>query len=130
MGKTIDRGTTALTMRNIPSDIDAAIMAQAKVVGTPKSDYWFDDSQTLTENREYCRILGIFKEEVLQRIMMSGMPWREIRAAPAGRYAFTARYFDGICPFCRSGDMRSDNFVGASPGSVFSDKRRSIPRSG
>lgn len=45
------------------------------------ADYWFDSAQTLAENRAWCRLLGIHKEEDLQRIMRDGMPLLELRAS-------------------------------------------------
>jgi hypothetical protein len=113
--------TRALTVRNVPLDVDIEITEQAKVAGKSKSDflrefltatfgdlignfmrsnglvalmdrdvakmmnarlsdYWFDAAQTLAENRTWCRLLGIHKEEDLQRIMRDGVPLLEIRA--------------------------------------------------
>ncbi len=53
----------------------------AKMMNAVLADYWFDAAQTLAENRAWCRLLGIFKEEDLQRIMRDGIPLLEIRAA-------------------------------------------------
>ena len=113
--------TRALTVRNVPLDVNIEITEQAKVAGKSKSDflrefltatfgdlignfmrsnglvalmdrdvakmmnarlsdYWFDAAQTLAENRTWCRLLGIHKEEDLQRIMRDGVPLLEIRA--------------------------------------------------
>lgn len=52
----------------------------AKMMNARLSDYWFDAAQTLAENRAWCRLLGIHKEEDLQRIMRDGVPLLEIRA--------------------------------------------------
>lgn len=57
-------------------DKDVAKMMNAKL-----SDYWFDGAQTLAENRTWCRLLSIYKEDDLQRIMRDGVPLLEIRAA-------------------------------------------------
>lgn len=53
----------------------------AKMMNSGLSDYWFDSAQTLAENRTWCRLLGIFKQEDLQRIMRDGVPLLELRAA-------------------------------------------------
>ena len=52
----------------------------AKMMNARLADYWFDAAQTLAENRAWCRLLGINKEEDLQRIMRDGVPLLEIRA--------------------------------------------------
>jgi len=111
----------AITVRNLPPDVDREIAAQARAANRSKSeflkeflsasfgdlignfmrsnglvalmdkevagmmkaalaDYWFDSAQTLAENRAWCRLLGIHKEEDLQRIMRDGMPLLELRA--------------------------------------------------
>jgi hypothetical protein len=44
------------------------------------ADYWYDSAQTLSENRIWCRLLGIYKQEDLQRIMRDGVPLLELRA--------------------------------------------------
>lgn len=119
--------TSALTVRNIPADVDAAITAQAKAAGKSKSDFiqgfltstfgdiignfsrtselvalmdrelsgatglpltenWYDGGHSLTENREYCRLLEIHSEDDLQHIMLSAVPWltRRIRQLDTG----------------------------------------------
>ncbi|HHP7631978.1 TPA: hypothetical protein ACSG4Z_004986 [Escherichia coli] len=57
-------------------DKDVATMMNAGL-----ADYWFDSAQTLAENRTWCRLLGIYKEEDLQKIMRNGVPLLELRAA-------------------------------------------------
>lgn len=52
----------------------------AKMMNAGLADYWFDAAQTLAENRAWCRLLGIHKEEDLQRIMRDGVPLLEVRA--------------------------------------------------
>lgn len=56
-------------------DKDVASMMNAGL-----ADYWFDSAQTLAENRIWCRLLGIYKQEDLQRIMRDGVPLLELRA--------------------------------------------------
>lgn len=56
-------------------DRDVAQMMNARL-----ADYWFDAAQTLAENRAWCRLLGIHKEEDLQSIMRDGVPLLEMRA--------------------------------------------------
>ena len=50
-------------------DKDVATMMKAAL-----ADYWYDSAQTLAENRAWCRLLGIYKEEDLQHIMRNGVP--------------------------------------------------------
>lgn len=57
-------------------DKDVATMMNAGL-----ADYWYDSAQTLAENRAWCRLLGIYKEEDLQQIMRNGVPLLELRAA-------------------------------------------------
>lgn len=57
-------------------DKDVATMMNARL-----SDYWYDSAQTLAENRAWCRLLGIYKQEDLQRIMRRGVPLLELRAS-------------------------------------------------
>ncbi|EOT1929467.1 hypothetical protein ACNHUP_004562 [Serratia marcescens] len=57
-------------------DKDVATMMNAGL-----ADYWYDSAQTLTENRTWCRLLGIYKDEDLQQIMRNGVPLLELRAA-------------------------------------------------
>ena len=59
-----------------------ALMDQdvAKMINARLSDHWFDSAQTLAENRIWCRLLGIHKQEDLQRIMRDGVPLLELRA--------------------------------------------------
>ncbi|TKD99234.1 hypothetical protein FCU54_25760 [Escherichia coli] len=57
-------------------DKDVATMMKAAL-----ADYWYDSAQTLAENRAWCRLLGIYKEEDLQHIMRNGVPLLELRAA-------------------------------------------------
>ena len=52
----------------------------ARMMSAGLADYWYDAAQTLAENRAWCRLLGIYKEEDLQRIMRDGVPLLEIRA--------------------------------------------------
>lgn len=52
----------------------------AKMMNARLADYWYDAAQTLAENRAWCRLLGIHKEEDLQRIMRDGVPLLEVRA--------------------------------------------------
>ncbi|HAY7230799.1 TPA: hypothetical protein JN332_001986 [Shigella sonnei] len=51
----------------------------AAVTGLPLTDNWYDAGQTLSENREYCRLLNIGSEADLQRIMMGAVPWLALR---------------------------------------------------
>ncbi|EKY3225785.1 hypothetical protein RBA45_004059 [Cronobacter dublinensis] len=53
----------------------------AKMMNAGLADYWYDSAQTLAENRAWCRLLGIYKEEDLQQIMRNGVPLLELRAA-------------------------------------------------
>ncbi|UJD92719.1 hypothetical protein FS594_28765 (plasmid) [Rahnella aquatilis] len=110
-----------LTIRNVPSEVDEAIAAQArafgrsksefvqeflsatfgdpignfirtselvalmdremaKVTDLPLSDAWTDGGMTLSESREFCRLLGILSADDLQRIMMAAVPWLHLRA--------------------------------------------------
>jgi hypothetical protein len=52
----------------------------ATMMGAGLADYWYDSAQTLAENRAWCRVLGIYKEEHLQQIMRNGVPLLELRA--------------------------------------------------
>lgn len=49
------------------------------VTGLPLTENWYDAGRTLSENREYCRLLKIRSEADLQRIMMAGVPWLSLR---------------------------------------------------
>ncbi|HBR3485227.1 TPA: hypothetical protein L9S60_005248 [Klebsiella pneumoniae] len=51
----------------------------SRVTGLPLTDNWYDAGHTLTENREYCRLLGIGSEGDMQRIMMTAVPWLTLR---------------------------------------------------
>lgn len=51
----------------------------SRVTGLPLTENWYDAGHTLTENREYCRLLGIGSEGDLQRIMMAAVPWLSLR---------------------------------------------------
>jgi len=62
-------GLVALMDRDVATMMNAAL-----------ADYWYDAAQTLAENRAWRRLLGIHKEEDLQRIMRDGVPLLEIRA--------------------------------------------------
>ncbi|MEA4758384.1 hypothetical protein VBQ76_24835 [Klebsiella pneumoniae] len=53
----------------------------AGMMGAALSDYWYDSAQTLAENRTWCRLLGIYKQEDLQTIMRKGVPLLELRAS-------------------------------------------------
>ncbi|WP_447783675.1 hypothetical protein [Enterobacter asburiae] len=57
-------------------DQDVASMMNARL-----SDYWYDSAQTLAENRAWCRLLGIYKQEDLQHIMRQGVPLLELRVS-------------------------------------------------
>lgn len=57
-------------------DKDVATMMHAAL-----ADYWYDSAQTLAENRVWCRLLGIYKQEDLQTIMRKGVPLLELRAS-------------------------------------------------
>ena len=52
----------------------------AKVTGLPLSEVWTDGGMTLSESREFCRLLGILNSDDLQRIMMAAVPWLHLRA--------------------------------------------------
>lgn len=54
--------------------------------GLPLTENWYDGGHSLTENREYCRLLEIHSEEDLQRIMLSAVPWltRRVRQLDTG----------------------------------------------
>lgn len=47
--------------------------------GLPLTENWYDGGHSLTENREYCRLLEIHSEDDLQRIMLSAVPWLTLR---------------------------------------------------
>jgi len=53
----------------------------AGMMGAGLADYWYDSAQTLAENRTWCRLLGIHKQEALQNIMRNGVPLLELRAS-------------------------------------------------
>lgn len=53
----------------------------AGMMGAALADYWYDSAQTLAENRTWCRLLGIYKQEDLQTIMRNGVPLLELRAS-------------------------------------------------
>ena len=53
----------------------------AGMMGAALADYWYDSAQTLAENRTWCRLLGIYKQEDLQTIMRKGVPLLELRAS-------------------------------------------------
>ncbi|EOW2372610.1 hypothetical protein ACNZA9_003529 [Cronobacter sakazakii] len=57
-------------------DKDVATMMNAAL-----SDYWYDSAQTLAENRAWCRLLGIYKENDLQHIMRNRVSLLELRVA-------------------------------------------------
>lgn len=56
----------------------------ARVTGLPLSDAWTDGGMTLSESREFCRLLGILSADDLQRIMMAAVPWLHLRARQLG----------------------------------------------
>lgn len=53
----------------------------AGMMGAGLADYWYDSAQTLAENRTWCRLLGIYKQEDLQTIMRNAVPLLELRAS-------------------------------------------------
>jgi hypothetical protein len=59
-----------------------ALMDQemARMAGTVLSEHVYDLDMTQAGHREFCRILGIKNNDDLQRIMLAGMPYLEIRA--------------------------------------------------
>lgn len=57
-------------------DQDVAGMMNARL-----SEHWYDSAQTLAENRAWCRLLGIYKQEDLKHIMRQGVPLLELRAS-------------------------------------------------
>jgi hypothetical protein len=65
------------------------------------ADYWYDSAQTLAENRTWCRVLGIYKEEDLQQIMRNGVP--RLNCAPRSYLTsrISARHLTGVCPSSR-----------------------------
>lgn len=52
----------------------------ARMMGIELSENKFDADMTLAGHREFCRILNIFNEDDLQRIMMAGVPLLAVRA--------------------------------------------------
>ncbi|MEI7152674.1 MULTISPECIES: hypothetical protein [Pectobacterium] len=52
----------------------------ARMTGTELSEHVYDLDMTQAGHREFCRILGIKNNYDLQRIMLAGMPYLEIRA--------------------------------------------------
>ncbi|CCJ78266.1 hypothetical protein VG539_004050 [Cronobacter muytjensii] len=52
----------------------------AKMMNARLTDYFFDSAQTCAENRTWCHLLRINKQEDLQRIMRDGVPYLELRA--------------------------------------------------
>jgi hypothetical protein len=59
-----------------------ALMDQemARMAGTVLSEHVYDLEMTQAGHREFCRILGIKNNDDLQRIMLAGMPYLQIRA--------------------------------------------------
>ena len=50
------------------------------MAGTVLSEHVYDLEMTQAGHREFCRILGIKNNDDLQRIMLAGMPYLQIRA--------------------------------------------------
>ena len=70
-----------------------ALMDQemARMAGTELSEHVYDLEMTQAGHREFCRILGIKNNDDLQRIMLAGMPFLEIRARQLTGVGYLAR---------------------------------------
>jgi hypothetical protein len=55
-------------------------LEMARMAGTVLSEHVYDLEMTQAGHREFCRILGINSNDDLQRIMLAGMPYLQIRA--------------------------------------------------
>lgn len=66
-------------------------LEMARMVGTELSENVYDQEMTQAGHREFCRILGIKNNDDLQRIMLAGMPFLEIRARQLTRSGTLAR---------------------------------------
>jgi hypothetical protein len=79
-----------------------ALMDQemARMAGTVLSEHVYDLEMTQAGHREFCRILGIKNNDDLQRIMLAGMPYLQIRAGQLR--GLTAWQGNSCMPHCWS----------------------------
>jgi hypothetical protein len=62
------------------SELVALMDQEMRMAGTVLSEHVYDLEMTQAGHREFCRILGIKSNDDLQRIMLAGMPYLQIRA--------------------------------------------------
>jgi hypothetical protein len=77
-------------------------LEMARMAGTVLSEHVYDLEMTQAGHREFCRILGINSNDDLQRIMLAGMPYLQIRA---GQLKGTDSLAKGT-PVCRTAGQR------------------------